>query len=83
MNVIDIGKGKSLPKNRQKESTKPEMTIESYHTLNGAKNVSFQIHLHIRANELDYQPMPWLPDIFSYLNEDVSYVLEEVKDLDW
>ncbi|HGJ5857241.1 Derepression protein [Arsenophonus nasoniae] len=81
MNVIDIGVGKSVPKNSQKENTKPEMSIESYHKLNRAKNVSFHIHLHVRAHGLDYQPMPFLPDIFSYLSEDVSYVLEEVKDL--
>ncbi|WP_115656656.1 derepression protein [Klebsiella variicola] len=55
------------------------LSIESYHKLNRAKNVAFQMHLHIRECETNAMPLLWIPDIFSYISEDISDVLQEVK----
>ncbi|XGI79540.1 Derepression protein [Enterobacter hormaechei] len=57
------------------------LSIESYHKLNRAKNVAFQMHLHIRQCEANAMPLLWIPDILSYISEDVSDVLQEVKDM--
>lgn len=57
------------------------LSIESYHKLNRAKNVAFQMHLHIRQCEANAMPLLWIPDILSYISEDVSDVLQEVKEM--
>ncbi|EGG4119629.1 Derepression protein [Salmonella enterica] len=59
----------------------PHLSIESFHKLNRARNVSFCMHLHIRRCEADIEPLLWVPDIFSYISEDISAVLEEAKAL--
>lgn len=57
------------------------LSIESYHKLNRASNVAFQMHLHIRRCEVNAAPLLWIPDIFSYISQDVSDVLQEVKSM--
>lgn len=57
------------------------LSIESYHKLNRASNVAFHMHLHIRRCEANAMPLLWIPDIFSYISEDISDVLQEVKDM--
>ncbi|EHF8252285.1 Derepression protein [Citrobacter freundii] len=57
------------------------LSIENYHKLNRARNVAFQMHLHIRQCEANAMPLLWIPDIFSYISEDISSVLQEVKRL--
>ncbi|ECC1659802.1 Derepression protein [Salmonella enterica subsp. salamae] len=59
----------------------PHLSIESFHKLNRARNVSFQMHLQIRQCEVNALPLLWVPDIFSYISEDISAVLEEAKAL--
>ncbi|MCJ5550465.1 derepression protein [Klebsiella quasipneumoniae] len=57
------------------------LSIEGYHKLNRAKNVAFQMHLHIRQCEVNAMPLLWIPDIFSYISQDVTDVLQEVKSM--
>ena len=57
------------------------LSVESYQKLNRASNVAFQMHLHIRQCEVNAMPLLWVPDIFSYISEDISDVLQEVKDM--
>lgn len=57
------------------------LSVECFHKLNRARNVSFQMHLQIRQCEVNGLPLLWVPDIFSYISEDISAVLEEVKNL--
>lgn len=57
------------------------LSIESYHKLNRARDVASQMHLHIRQCEANAVPLLCIPDIFSYISEDVSDVLEEVKEM--
>ncbi|EBS1326046.1 Derepression protein [Salmonella enterica subsp. enterica serovar Muenchen] len=59
----------------------PHLSPESYHKLNRARNVAFQMHLHIRGCDLNAMPLLWLPDIFSYISDDMTAVLQEVKRL--
>ncbi|MEL5512367.1 Derepression protein [Serratia bockelmannii] len=57
------------------------LSSESYHKLNRARNVAFHMHLHLRDPEHNSMCFLWVPDIFSYINEDISSVLQEVKRL--
>ncbi|EAA7390512.1 Derepression protein [Salmonella enterica subsp. enterica] len=57
------------------------LSVECFHKLNRARNVSFQMHLQIRQCEVNALPLLWVPDIFSYISEDISAVLEEAKAL--
>ncbi|QBY47011.1 hypothetical protein [Arsenophonus nasoniae] len=81
MKAIEISEGKSLPKENQKNSKKPEMSIDSYRKLIRAQNVAFHMHRHMNTYGLTDEPMPFLPDIFSYVSEDVSDILQEVENL--
>lgn len=68
-------------KKRHQHSEKAHLSIESYHKLNRAKNVAFHMHLHIRQCDVNVVPLLWIPDIFSYVSDDISDVLQEVKDM--
>ncbi|EER5658907.1 TPA: Derepression protein [Escherichia coli] len=60
-------------------SAEKYLSLECFHKLNRARNVSFQMHLQIRQCEINGLPLLWIPDIFSYISEDISAVLEEAK----
>ena len=62
-------------------SAEQHLSLECFHKLNRARNVSFQMHLQIRQCEINGLPLLWIPDIFSYISEDISAVLEEAKAL--
>lgn len=67
--------------NKHIQSVNPShLSIESYHKLNRARDVASQMHLHTRQCEAHSMPL-WVPDIFSYISEDISDVLQEVKDM--
>ena len=68
-------------RNRKNKHSKnnAHMSVESYHKMNRAKNVSFWMHLHLREQEANAAPLMWVPDIFSYIHDDISAVLEEAK----
>ncbi|MEI7408119.1 Derepression protein [Pectobacterium aroidearum] len=63
----------------QKNNEVHSLSIESYHKMNRAKNVAFGLHLHVRKLEVNAEPLLWLPDIFSYLHDDIDAVLNELK----
>lgn len=62
-------------------SPEKHLSVECFHKLNRARNVPFQMHLQIRQCEINGLPLLWVPDIFSYISEDISAVLEEAKAL--
>ncbi|EOE8036581.1 Derepression protein [Salmonella enterica] len=62
-------------------SPEKHLSVECFHKLNRARNVSFQMHLQIRQCGINGLPLLWVPDIFSYISEDISAVLEEAKAL--
>lgn len=68
-------------KNHIQNINPSHLSIESYHKLKRASNVAFHMHLHIRRCEANAMPLLWIPDIFSYISEDISDVLQEVKDM--
>lgn len=57
------------------------LSVESFHKLNRAANVAFQMHLQLRTGPANIAPLLLVPDVFSYLSEDIRAVLAEVKAL--
>lgn len=55
------------------------ISIDGYRKINRAKNVSFNMHLLIRRQEVNASPLLWIPDIFSYIADDISDISEELK----
>ncbi|EDR3804804.1 Derepression protein [Salmonella enterica] len=55
------------------------ISIDGYRKIHRAKNVSFNMHLLIRRHELDAMSPLWIPDIFSYIADDLSDISEELK----
>ncbi|MCC2002131.1 Derepression protein [Enterobacter bugandensis] len=55
------------------------LSIEAYHKLNRASAVSQFIGGDLLHRELNGLHQLYLPQIFGYIHEDVSYVLEELK----
>ncbi|HEX4502968.1 MAG TPA: Derepression protein [Scandinavium sp.] len=56
------------------------LSIEAYQKLNRASAVSQFVGGDLLRREINGLQQLWLPQIFSYLHEDISYVLEELKD---
>ncbi|EEJ8448076.1 hypothetical protein GVB59_002875 [Salmonella enterica] len=56
------------------------ISIDGYRKINRAKNVSFNMHLLIRCQEANAAPLLWIPDIFSYIADDLSDISEELKE---
>lgn len=76
----------ALPKFSENENAKEDVTmknknisIDGYRKINRARNVSFNMHLLIRRQELNASPLLWIPDIFSYIADDISDISEELK----
>lgn len=55
------------------------ISIDGYRKIHRAKNVSFNMHLLIRRQEVNAAPLLWIPDIFSYIADDISDISEELK----
>ncbi|WP_392586910.1 hypothetical protein [Serratia ureilytica] len=58
---------------------KKNISLEGYRKINRAKNVSFNMHLLIRRQDVNAAPLLWIPDIFSYIADDISDISEELK----
>jgi len=56
------------------------LSLEAFHKLNRASAVSQFVGGDLLRRELNGLHQLYLPQIFSYLHEDISYVLEELKD---
>ncbi|HEI8795670.1 TPA: hypothetical protein SLG82_002966 [Citrobacter freundii] len=52
----------------------------SYHKLSRAQNVSFWMNVHVRQLPANIEPLMWLPDIFSYISEDVKSAISELEE---
>ncbi|EEA7994183.1 Derepression protein [Salmonella enterica subsp. enterica] len=55
------------------------ISIDGYRKIHRAQNVSFNMHLLIRRQEVNAAPLLWIPDIFSYIADDLSDISEELK----
>ena len=58
---------------------KEHLSIEAYHKLNRASAVTHFVGLDLKQRELSGLHQLSVPHILSYLHEDISYVLEELK----
>ncbi|ECH1932519.1 hypothetical protein RNC76_003915 [Salmonella enterica subsp. enterica serovar Infantis] len=52
----------------------------SYHKLSRARNISFWMNVHVRQLPANVEPLMWLPDIFSYISEDVESAISELEE---
>jgi hypothetical protein len=59
--------------------SKPHLSIEAYHKLNRSQAVSNYIGGDLMKRELNGLHQLYIPHILSYLNEDIGFVLEELK----
>ena len=55
------------------------LSIEAYHKLNRASTVSQFVGGDLQRREMSGLHQLYIPQIFSYLHEDISFVLEELK----
>lgn len=55
------------------------LSIEAYHKLNRASAVSQFVGGDLQRREINGLHQLYIPQIFSYLHEDISFVLEELK----
>jgi hypothetical protein len=55
------------------------LSIEAYHKLNRASAVSQFVGGDLQLREMSGLHQLYIPQIFSYLHEDISFVLEELK----
>lgn len=70
---------KSEDLKRTENMTNKTISIDGYRKIHRAQNVSFNMHLLIRRQEANAQPLLWIPDIFSYIADDLSDISEELK----
>lgn len=58
------------------------LSDESYHKLNRANKIAFSMNLCIQLlqkKEMNLSPLLWFPEVLSYISDDITSVLEEVK----
>lgn len=55
------------------------LSIEAYHKLNRASAVSQFVGGDLQQREMNGLHQLYIPQIFSYLHEDISFVLAELK----
>ncbi|WP_342221606.1 Derepression protein [Candidatus Fukatsuia endosymbiont of Tuberolachnus salignus] len=57
-----------------------QMSIESYHKLNRSKDLLAFLHVHLIHQEVNGIYRFFIPHLFNYITDDISYVLNELKD---
>lgn len=78
--VIPLSKKECNENSNEVESMKNKnISIEGYRKIHRAQNVSFNMHLLIRRQEINAAPLLWIPDIFSYIADDISDISKELK----
>ena len=55
------------------------LSLEAFHKLNRASAMTHFVGLDLKQRELSSLHQLSVPHIFSYLHEDISYVLDELK----
>lgn len=78
--VIALSENSENKNANEVESMKNKnISIDGYRKIHRAQNVSFNMHLLIRRQEVNASPLLWIPDIFSYIADDISDIKEELK----
>lgn len=62
-----------------RKSPKAHLSIEAYHKLNRSQSVAQFISGDLMQRELNGLHQLYIPHILSYLNEDIGFVLDELK----
>lgn len=79
-NVVAINNSETGAGNKGGSMDDKNIYHESYHKLSRAKNVSFWMNVHVRQLPANIEPLMWLPDIFSYISEDVKSAISELEE---
>ncbi|EMG7889500.1 hypothetical protein V5L74_003272 [Enterobacter hormaechei] len=78
--VIDLSELSHYGKMKEANNMKCKcISIDGYRKIHRAQNVSFNMHLLIRRQEVDAMPLLWIPDVFSYIADDIRDISEELK----
>lgn len=78
MHNATLSKNVSARRDNEK-SLAAHLSIEAYHKLNRASAVSQFVGGDLQHREMNGLHQLYIPQIFSYLHEDISFVLEELK----
>ncbi|MGG2141682.1 hypothetical protein [Symbiopectobacterium sp. RP] len=57
------------------------LSLKGFKKLNRSKNTAFNMELLIRGTTIDIIPPLLVPDILSYINDDIAAVLQEVTEM--
>lgn len=60
---------------------KTHLSIESYHKLNRSETVTQFLSIDLRKCEINGPSQYYMPSLLSYINEDIEYVLNELKEM--
>ena len=72
---------KTLPARRgSRKAPQAHLSLEAYHKLNRSRSVSQFISGDLLHREISGLHQLYIPHILSYLNEDIGFVLDELKE---
>lgn len=69
----------STKHHQRQQTTITPLTVDTCKKLNRASNVTTFIGIHLRTMNADNQPLLWLPDIFSYVSDDLKEIKQELS----
>lgn len=79
--VIPFSESKNQNVNSEADDMKkPQISIESYHKLNRSGAVSGYVHSDLLSRPINGMHQLYIPYLFSYIHDDISEVLEELKE---
>lgn len=78
--LINKIKGNTMPNENKADAPQlvAPLKLETYQRLMRAQNVTQHIGLHLRTMDANIQPLMWLPDVFSYVSEDLNHVTQDL-----
>ncbi|EBK2972097.1 hypothetical protein CA048_04790 [Salmonella enterica] len=83
--VVDINdahrtEAKTEMKQEVNKMKNNRLSVKTYQKLNRTKNVSFFMHLQTRQLNADAMPLMWIPDIFSYISDDMADIINDLRE---
>lgn len=79
LKLVDTHRAEILASSSEKSLSDNIMISEHERKLKRARNVSYFMHLHIRTLPATIEPLMWIPDIFSYISDDLEDVMDEIR----
>lgn len=76
MGVIYLNEKEDLKKKEY-----AHLSIESYHRINRIQNIAHWLHIETNRAGFNNECPIYISEVFSYIRDDVSFVLKEIKDM--